>query len=351
MSRKVFGAMVSVFLVLAGSYAIAQGTEEGLIDPQAGKNSESTLWTEPGMAVASSDCEGCGQGCYQRCCPRWTAMADFLILERIGGKTQTLVRPLQGATDDPRYLYSNDFHFGFHSGPRVSLIRHGDRCYDLEFLYFGIDGWSRSIDRPYNAGGYVTYFSGEPYPSDGPLLADYASRLYNGEINLRWSPSCRVTMLVGFRWAELRENLIGYERERDITAIIWNPIGQIKTQNDLYGFQIGSDVKLWECGCLSIDGLLKAGIYNNHARQVAESYVVDDSGNSSASTNRTAFIGEIGLQALYQIRPCLAFRAGYQAFWFDGVAVPPAQINDAHGINTAGSVFYHGANAGLEYKF
>ena len=37
----------------------------------------------------------------------------------------------------------------------------------------------------------------------------YASRLYNAELNVRWNPCCRVTLLAGFRWIDLRENLAG----------------------------------------------------------------------------------------------------------------------------------------------
>ena len=38
-------------------------------------------------------------------------------------------------------LNADDFHPGFEGGPRVDLIRHGDSGYDLELLYFQIDGW------------------------------------------------------------------------------------------------------------------------------------------------------------------------------------------------------------------
>ena len=38
---------------------------------------------------------------------------------------------------------------------------------------------------------------------------DYATQLYNAEFNVRWNPSSRVTMLAGFRWVNLGENLVG----------------------------------------------------------------------------------------------------------------------------------------------
>ena len=39
------------------------------------------------------------------------------------------------------------------------------------------------------------------------------------------------------------------------------------TRNNLYGFQIGADGKLFERGRFSIDGLVKAGIFDNDAER------------------------------------------------------------------------------------
>ena len=41
--------------------------------------------------------------------------------------------------------------------------------------------------------------------------------------------------------------------------------------NNLYGFQIGADGKLLERGRFSIDGLVKAGIFDNNAEQTPKS--------------------------------------------------------------------------------
>lgn len=158
-SRKVFGTVICAFLVLATSSAIALGQ----VDPAAyrlitGDTEESPpvysgtpMDQSPGVDNCNLGCNpGCGySGCGQRCyCPRWTASADFIILERIGSVDQTLVRGVPLDDDDTflpagaELLNANDFHQGFYGGPRVGLIRHGDCCYDLELLYFQIDGWS-----------------------------------------------------------------------------------------------------------------------------------------------------------------------------------------------------------------
>jgi len=276
---------------------------------------------------------GCCRAC---CCPDWTVTADAMIMNRIGNKSTTILPRLRngngalvGSAD---VLNSNDFDFGFAAGPRLSLVRH-TQYYDCEVVYFGIDGWSdvRIVPQSLNPAS--------------PLLFDWSSKLYNVELNVRWNPCCEVAVLAGFRWAELREDFRG--------GRFFNPdfipIGDTETTNDLYGFQLGADARLWQYGCFSISGLCKAGIYLNHANQTSDFTLAPNI--FSASTNHTAFLGEAGLQARYQFTQRFAARAGYELLWLDGVAIAPAQTHNLLGIDSKNTVFYHGATAGLEVCF
>jgi opacity protein-like surface antigen len=301
----------------------------------------------------------CNPSCCQKCyCPRWTASADCIILDRVGSADQTLVQRVPigtTLTTGAELLNANDFRQGFYSGPRLDLIRHGDCGYDLELLYFQIDGWS-SARRvlpddeilEFSAPGNITFST-----FGVPMEFDYSSQLYNAEFNVRWNPCCRVSMLAGFRWIELRENLDGAFAPATLDTF-WNT----DTKNNLYGFQIGADGKIWDCGCFSLDGLLKAGVFGNHAEQTSSAGTVDNlQGVFSASTTHTAFLGEVGLQCKYQVTCNLTLRAGYEAIWLQGVALAPAQIQESNvttgefGINSNSGVFYHGATAGFEYSF
>jgi hypothetical protein len=373
-SRKVFGMIVCAISVLALSTAITLGQNDpaayrlitGDAEESPPMNSGTTMDEAQGFDSCNPGC--CDAGCSQRCyCPRWTASADFIILDRLGTKSQTLVRRVirdeqtSGITD---VLNSDDFHQGFYGGPRVGLIRHGDCCYDIELLYFQIDGWksSRSV-----APELDSLPDGATHPSEEGLLFsvpgyniytydsirfDYTSKLYNAEINVRWNPCCRVTMLAGFRWVELRENLEG-----SFMPYLFESFWNTNTNNNLYGFQIGADAKVVDRGCFSIDGLVKAGIFGNHAEQSSFLRGEEYTGFGSASTNHTAFLGELGLQCKYQVSCHLTLRAGYEAIWLQGVALAPGQIpvtnvyENEVGINTSGGVFYHGATAGFEYSF
>ena len=95
------------------------------------------------------------------------------------------------------------------------------------------------------------------------------------------------------------------------------------TTNNLYGFQIGADGKLLERGRFSIDGLVKAGIFDNNAEESTEISDAKQQRPASASTNHAAFVGETGLQCQYQVTKGLLLKAGYEVIWLQGVALAP----------------------------
>ena len=149
-SRNLFGTVLCAIFVLATSSAAALAKN----DPAAGRllagNGEDSPPSFSETMAGQSPCAGCcdAGGCQSYCCPRWTASADFIILDRIGGVNQTLVSRVPRTCKNRftargvEVLNSNDFQQGFCGGPRLDLIRHGDCGYDLELSYFQIDGWS-----------------------------------------------------------------------------------------------------------------------------------------------------------------------------------------------------------------
>ena len=377
-SRNLLTAVCAISVWAASSVAALGQNDPAAGRLLAGNGEDSTASLSETIADQPQGAGCCDVGdCRSYCCPRWTAAADFIVFERLGNANQTLVErvPLNKdpfTTTGVEALNSSDFRQGFAGGPRLDLIRHGDCGYDVELSYFQIDGWSsdRSIgpDDPIDwlvmrSPGGFTQTNQTPKLATQAMVWDYATRLYDAELNLRWHPSSRLTVLAGFRWMELRENLVGtldpptFPDESGWT--FWNAT----TTNNLYGFQIGGDAQLFERGRFSIGGLLKAGIFDNNAEQTTEVSVIAKRQRwASASTNHAAFVGETGLQCKYRVTQRLLLRAGYEAIWLQGVALAPGQVQEtqtdlrtisvqAIGVNCDSGVFYHGATAGLEYSF
>ena len=166
--------------------------------------------------------------------PRWTVSAEAIVLGRLGGVNQTLVARVPGVV--PFYLTStapgteafnsNQFQQGFSAGPKISLIYHGDSGYGAELSYFNIFNQSatKAIGPDSPADWLVMKAPGFWQTQDFPYQAmewKSATNLYNAEANGRLDLSSRVTMLAGFRWLQLNDNLQSTLPPADLTAPTW----------------------------------------------------------------------------------------------------------------------------------
>ncbi len=365
-------------------------------------NSESPLPSSSKMPVEqlqTSDHDGIGHS-QPDSLPQWTISADTIILDRIGGANRTLVERVPGvvpfsmvpATPGSQALNSGDFRQGFAAGLKAGLLYHGVSGLTLELLYFQVDGLSSTQtigpDNPPNwlvmrAPG--SFFQTQDF-SYQSMAWSYATKLYNAELNVRRNLSSRITLLAGFRWLQLTENLQGTLTPPDRIQPLWKynpnnnlldvakienlpgepvtgefpPFWNASTTNNLYGLQIGANAKVFERGRFSIDGQIKVGGYLNNAEEATGVSIFKVVRPSSASTNQFAFVGEVGLQGNYLISKRLSLKVGYQALWLGGVALAPGQIQETYstssaivtalGINSGSSVLFHGATAGLQYS-
>lgn len=380
-SRNSFGTVVCAFLVLSTSSTAALGQNAPASDGSLPGNGDdrpasfSETMAGPSQSAGYRDVGPC-PSCF---CPRWTVSADFIILNRIGGASQTLVErtpftipPVVPGPNTPgtEALNSTDLQQGFSGGPRIDLIGHGDgdHPYDLEFSYFQTGGWNsdRAIgpDSPpdwlvMKCPGFVQ--TNQPPFDKEAMQWQYATQLHNAEFNVRWNPCYGVTMLTGFRWVNLNETLVG---ALNPPTISWEPpFWNTSTTNNLYGLQIGADGKLLDWGRFSVDGLVKAGIYDNNADQTTAVSVIHKQVRTAFDTiNHAAGVGEIDLQCKYRVTKGLSLTAGYEVIWLGGVALAPGQIQETNviispktvqalGVNCGSSVFFHGATVGVEYSF
>ncbi|MCX5716012.1 MAG: BBP7 family outer membrane beta-barrel protein [Candidatus Omnitrophica bacterium] len=332
--------------------------------------------------------------------PRWTVSAEAIVFDRVGTDSQTLVERIPGteafnsvkATAGTEALNSTDLKQGFCPGFRLGAAYHVDSNHDLLLSFFRISDWdsTKSVgpDNPLNwlvmraPGGF---FQTQDF-SYQSMTWDYSAKLDNAEFNVQKKISSRITMLAGFRWLQLHENLQGTTPPADIfqptwkstnpeytlndvanittgtSAPVYPPFWNTSTTNDLYGLQIGAGGKLFERGRFSIGGLIKIGGYWNHASESTGVSIAKVVYTADASTNHAAFVGDAALQCKYQITRQLTLKFGYQALWLDGVALAPGQIQETYstyapvavtalGVNSDSNVLFHGATAGLELSF
>ena len=101
--------------------------------------------------------------------------------------------------------------------------------------------------------------------------------------------------------------------------------------------------------------MAKGGIYYNAARHSTflSNGVINQPGLGDADNG--AFVGELGLTAVYDINPCWAIRLGYQGLWFESVTlasdqIPATNLFTQTGIESDGGTFFHGGVLGLEFR-
>ena len=335
--------------------------------------------------------------------PRWTVSAEAIVLGRLGGVNQTLVERVPGTVPfiNPPYdtltapgveaFNSNQFRQGFSAGPKISLTYHGDSGYGVELSYFNIFDQSASKTiGPDNPADWLVmkapglFWQTQDFPYQG-MAWRAATNLYNLEAYGRLDITSRVTLLAGVRWLQLNDDLEGTLTPADRSAPSWKanplyfgsnlfqvgtlpldlpagnypPFWTTSTTNNLFGVQIGADVKVLEFGRFSLDGLIKIGLFDNYAEQSTGVSLKKQVFPSQATTNHAAFVSEAGLQVKYQLLKGLALKAGYEVLWLDGVALAPGQIQEtltlanvrALGVNCGSTVLFQGATAGLEYSF
>ena len=340
--------------------------------------------------------------------PRWTFSVETIILSRAGGPNQALVSLVPGGQTfaatatypGAEAFNSNQFPPGLSAGPKVSLIYRGDAGYGADLSYFNIFNQSATKAVGPNGDWLVMrapgVFAQTQDFADQAMVWREVTNLYGAEANGRLDLSSRVTMLAGVRWLQLNDSLQGSLSPVDRATTAWkvgcsagpdidsyactlpgipaNPTSgpvinsglfwTTSTTNNLFGAQIGADMKLLELGRFSLDGLIKAGVFDNYARQSAEVSMAKVMYPTHAATNRPAFVGEADLQLKYQLTTGLALKLGYEALWLDGVALAPGQIQETYssrpngqpsaralGVNAGSSVLFQGGAAGLEFSF
>ena len=287
------------------------------------------------------------------CGPRWTASFDSVFMTRSSAAPQPLVgnAPGGGAT-----LYdAHDFNFDNQIAPRFTLRRHGKCGTDLEILYLNVNSIeaSASVDTSFSGpnAGSILVGDGDVGLTTSPTLDPdlyYSSQLNSLEINCRHRTSEWVTLIAGFRWIEMDETYDWISNGQ------FGDFGRVHTDNDLYGFQVGSEVDIWSYCRFDVEGYTKVGIYANESNLTYKAQVAGPDLARTAEGNRTSFVGESALTGTFNFKENLSLRMGYQGTFLNGIAAATDQMSttdsSTSAVNDEGSAAYHGPFIRLTFQ-
>jgi hypothetical protein len=306
------------------------------------------------------------------CCPTWEAQVDALFLWQ--GNIPSRPLYVDTVTQAP-VLDVNQLQNRAAIAPRYAIIYNRDECRAIEANYFQVWGFNaaRQVGPQLNADGNGAFqmndLAGLSYDSIAGAQATSTAHIQSLEVNLRHRDGGIITWISGFRWVEWGQSLgindVQYqttpqpEPDPPLVEQAYD-VFNVSTLNNLYGWQWGGDMMLWNSGrWLRINGVGKAGIYYNH--QASQNTFYSDLNNPpvavAASKDVVSFVGETGVNCSWSITNWLSFRGGYSLFWLSGVATPARQLSltdlaaGTTAVNATGSVLIHGVTTGLEARW
>ncbi|GEM_PF-969331 len=197
----------------------------------------------------------------------------------------------------------------------------------------------------------------------------YQSSLDNVELNVRhWitrEPSrINVAVLWGGRYNAVRERFRYFTTSPVPAAATTNTVN-LRTENDLWGLQIGSQIDFcWDPGWHT-EFEIKGGVAQNRAVMEGAYAIQDGAGgglvnyNGRVDKDVTSWIGEMRLTLVYQFGAHLTTHVGYEALVLSKLALASRNFetdlsileNGPWVLNNGGSVVYHGPSAGLTFAW
>lgn len=327
-------------------------------DDDAPSPSDVVLPSSGDPLLTDSGCDGdVYESVVDSCCsPLWSFTVGTVYLHRSQpGPAALAVDPADPATV---LLDAAGFDLRSAWGVEASALRRNafGTAWDLEGRYFGANSWNSTIGPVDSANGadvpYLAPIGDDSEPAE--LGATYSSELRSFEMNARRAYNGWLQYLVGVRFFEVDELLAINHDVGPGIDVIEHRIGAV---NQLWGFQLGAEARLWQLGRLSLDGFLKAGVYGN---SIDNSVRVTGGGFDASSTgsgNGAAFAGELGFVGLYRLNDRWSVRASYQMLWLNSVALAPDQIavsdplNGINGVDNSGELFYHGGFLGAQFDW
>lgn len=310
-------------------------------------------------------------------CATWTFRGDALLLWRNAPQGLPIYSDLNATTPNgfgATALDASQMESTPAAGPRFSIFRTDDCQNAWEYTWFKAANFRSLEATPPTLGGYGLtppgVFGNTFQPID-TATSDLSASIWSFELNrwVRWRPN--IAFLHGYRMLGWGEDLtLGdhYDTAALSPGFSQDVFGS-RTYNSLYGYQIGTDIRLWDRGQgFRVDGTLKGGAYYNNA--VQSSWYTYESGPGTLQTAGTraaggaaSFVGEVGLTGTIPLTCNIALRVGYLGLWLQGLAQPTNQLRGQTitsggpgspllgSLNTVGGTVVQGVSLGLEGRW
>ncbi len=299
-----------------------------------------------GGGTLLAGCHDCGlQEC--GCGPTYSVAADLIWLSRSRARQQSIIFA-PGGLGFSQALNARDLLFDVEAGVRGEIAFDLPNGRGLELGYFGIFDQAATADLS-DPNMFFTLYNVFPLVLTNGYTVNYESELHSGELNWRLCECLAFRPLVGVRWIRHSEDFDVLDTSNAGLHMLSD------VSNNLVGAQLGFDVCLWDRGgWFRVEATMKSGLYHNAMNLHAD--VRDAAGvvfRLDRDFDATAFSGEIGVTAVWQVTPHLALRFGYHGLWLARVALAPDQANDFDIVTGAGNVDlgplnYQGGTMGLE---
>ncbi|MEL6894490.1 MAG: hypothetical protein AAFP90_00100, partial [Planctomycetota bacterium] len=303
---------------------------------------------------------GCGEGCP----PGWHFRGDVLYMNRDQDSRFSLI---QNTGLD---------NFDYELSGRGTLTRRFDCVDGVQISWFGPIRWNeqQTVNAP--PGGNIltrlvpalpvpdTALStfgvprsqvGAPaFPNVVQQSQSYTSRFYGFEANRVYGGWDVVQLVYGLRYLDFNE-AIAYDTVNDINQ---RGAMRVRSDNRMYGAQIGMDAGTPISQYGWVDTKLRAGIYLNDADSKVDlannGAVILDTGGSD--TEIAGFF-EFGLGLRQDLGEALSIHAGYEAWYLTNVATAADQIfttvtpTMGTGTRINDDVFFYGLTMGATLRW
>jgi hypothetical protein len=340
---------------------------------------EEKLFAAPSMTNSQGDgANGCC--CPGGCTPGPTVYGDveavFMQRDSHFNRQPIVVDAITGRS----FLSTSDLDCDFDPGLRVNLGIRFCGGSALEFSYFSLFQNSTSATAVSPGGdAFLTFpdnLFGNVFVGLDRAQANYSSSLNSFELNfLPCSCGCcdqccdacecgdvryqTFEWFAGFRYIDVSDHL-RILVERDVNGGIEEGDYDIRTENHLYGLQLGARLRRWR-GRFGWESTSKVGVFGNDSNERQSVTDFPDFAlrpTVSSSGSGVAVVGEANLTALYRLTNVWNLRAGYSVMWIEGLALAPDQLDfnfasspSGDQLDRGGSVLLHGVNLGLEARW